>query len=315
MTATISRACSPEFDHLGVYEVDDDFVAPATPDDVTGHHFRRTTAARARRHHRQPDDRAVARADLARRTPRRRRSCGTGATSCTSATSPRSACPGYAMITPYENATAATRGTCTSTRWTPTTPKRAYQVDDAARRTAHRRPAHRRVEALGVPSAAAHHVREHVRRVGRMRAASDVTTSSTSSAASARTATFSDAPVSDDDDRRASSSAATFAPSAENRQPWEFVVVRDDRRRARIGDLTRRAWESGGRAFSEKRLHAEDARRRRPRRDRRRRGRPRRSSSCAPTSNAGSSRPCRRRSSPPCRTCCSRRPRSGSAAR
>ena len=31
-----------EFDHLGVYEVDDDFVAPPVPDDVTGHHFRRT---------------------------------------------------------------------------------------------------------------------------------------------------------------------------------------------------------------------------------------------------------------------------------
>ncbi len=51
-----------------------------------------------------------------------------------------------------------------------------------------------------------------------------------------------------------SSSAATFAPSAENRQPWEFIVVRDDRARAVIGDLTRRAWEGGGRAFSEKRL-------------------------------------------------------------
>jgi hypothetical protein len=32
----------PEFDHLGVYEVDDSFVAPATPDDITAHHFRRT---------------------------------------------------------------------------------------------------------------------------------------------------------------------------------------------------------------------------------------------------------------------------------
>ena len=31
-----------EFDHLGVYEVEDDFVAPPVPDDVTGHLFRRT---------------------------------------------------------------------------------------------------------------------------------------------------------------------------------------------------------------------------------------------------------------------------------
>jgi nitroreductase len=48
--------------------------------------------------------------------------------------------------------------------------------------------------------------------------------------------------------------AATFAPSAENRQPWEFVVVRDAATRTRIGELSRRAWESHGRAFSESRL-------------------------------------------------------------
>jgi len=32
----------PELDHLAVYEVDDTFTAPATPNGVTGHHFRRT---------------------------------------------------------------------------------------------------------------------------------------------------------------------------------------------------------------------------------------------------------------------------------
>ena len=48
--------------------------------------------------------------------------------------------------------------------------------------------------------------------------------------------------------------AATHAPSAENRQPWVFVVVRDAARRSAIGELTRRAWEGGGRAHSEGRL-------------------------------------------------------------
>jgi nitroreductase len=48
--------------------------------------------------------------------------------------------------------------------------------------------------------------------------------------------------------------AATYAPSAENRQPWEFVVVRDSGLRARIGDLTRRAWVTHGREHSETRL-------------------------------------------------------------
>jgi nitroreductase len=51
--------------------------------------------------------------------------------------------------------------------------------------------------------------------------------------------------------------AATYAPSAENRQPWEFVVVRDPELRARIGALMQRAWEQQGRAHSAGRLTPE----------------------------------------------------------
>ncbi len=50
--------------------------------------------------------------------------------------------------------------------------------------------------------------------------------------------------------------AATFAPSAENRQPWVFVVVRDRATRARIHDLTERAWAAGGREFAARRVDA-----------------------------------------------------------
>ena len=64
---------------------------------------------------------------------------------------------------------------------------------------------------------------------------------------------FSDEPVGDELVERVLE-AATFAPSAENRQPWVFVVVRDGRHRATIGELTRRAWEGGGRRYSEDRL-------------------------------------------------------------
>jgi nitroreductase len=60
-------------------------------------------------------------------------------------------------------------------------------------------------------------------------------------------------PLSDADVERVLE-AATFAPSAENRQPWVFVVVRDPGRRAAIGELARRAWEGGGRSHSEGRL-------------------------------------------------------------
>ena len=51
--------------------------------------------------------------------------------------------------------------------------------------------------------------------------------------------------------------AATYAPSAENTQPWVFIVVRDDAARGRIGQLNRRAWEGGGRDFSRPRLSPE----------------------------------------------------------
>ncbi len=64
---------------------------------------------------------------------------------------------------------------------------------------------------------------------------------------------FTDEAVDDDTIARILT-AATFAPSAENKQPWEFVVVRDRQTRTAIGDLSRRAWEAHGRAFSETRL-------------------------------------------------------------
>lgn len=48
--------------------------------------------------------------------------------------------------------------------------------------------------------------------------------------------------------------AATHAPSAENRQPWVFIVVRDAARRQAIAELTRRVWEGGAREHSEQTL-------------------------------------------------------------
>jgi nitroreductase len=64
---------------------------------------------------------------------------------------------------------------------------------------------------------------------------------------------FLDQPV-DDETLTRVLTAATRAPSAENRQPWVFVVVRDGATRRAIGELIRRAWEGGGRAHSEGRL-------------------------------------------------------------
>ena len=48
--------------------------------------------------------------------------------------------------------------------------------------------------------------------------------------------------------------AAVHAPSAENAQPWVFVVVREPARRAAVADLTRRLWDGGARASAEARV-------------------------------------------------------------
>jgi nitroreductase len=64
---------------------------------------------------------------------------------------------------------------------------------------------------------------------------------------------FTDEPVPDDDIERILT-AATHAPSAENTQPWVFVVVRDGDLRAQLSELTQRLWAGGARAYSEGRL-------------------------------------------------------------
>jgi nitroreductase len=51
--------------------------------------------------------------------------------------------------------------------------------------------------------------------------------------------------------------AAVHAPSAENAQPWVFVVVRDAGQRRRIAELTRRLWEAGAGQRSRARLSAD----------------------------------------------------------
>jgi nitroreductase len=50
--------------------------------------------------------------------------------------------------------------------------------------------------------------------------------------------------------------AACRAPSAENRQPWRFVVVRDPGTRATLGELMRQLWDQGGRRYTEGRVPA-----------------------------------------------------------
>ena len=51
--------------------------------------------------------------------------------------------------------------------------------------------------------------------------------------------------------------AAVRAPSAENAQPWEFVVVREEETKAAIVQAMRDAWDRGAREYAEPRLSPE----------------------------------------------------------
>lgn len=62
--------------------------------------------------------------------------------------------------------------------------------------------------------------------------------------------TFTDEPV-EDDDLAALVEAATHAPSAENAQPWVFVVVREPSAREAIVRLTQQVWHGGARTHAE----------------------------------------------------------------
>lgn len=64
---------------------------------------------------------------------------------------------------------------------------------------------------------------------------------------------FSDAPVGDDVVGQILT-AATHAPSAENSQPWVFVVVRDPQRRARLSEMAERVWRGWARDYAAPRL-------------------------------------------------------------
>ncbi len=67
---------------------------------------------------------------------------------------------------------------------------------------------------------------------------------------------YADAPV-DDETVELILRAGTHAPSAENKQPWEFVVVRDPDAQKVIHDLTEASWVAAGRAYSETRIPPE----------------------------------------------------------
>jgi hypothetical protein len=94
----------PEFDHLGVYEVGPDFVAPGAPAGITGHHFRQ---------YRRPGQGVLTGRPtiglslvlISPKEPERAQELRDWADFVHIRHIAEVAVPGYAMITPYENAT------------------------------------------------------------------------------------------------------------------------------------------------------------------------------------------------------------------
>ena len=94
----------PEFDHLAVYEVEGTFVPPAVPDGVTGHHFW---------HYRRPGQGLVTGQPtiglslvlISPEDPARAQELRDWADFVHIRHIAEVGVPGYAMITPYENAT------------------------------------------------------------------------------------------------------------------------------------------------------------------------------------------------------------------
>jgi hypothetical protein len=94
----------PEFDHLAVYEVADEFEAPTTPDGVSGHHFRR---------YRRPGQGVLTGKPtvglslvlISPKEPDRAQELRDWADFVHIRHIAEAAVPGYCMITPYENAT------------------------------------------------------------------------------------------------------------------------------------------------------------------------------------------------------------------
>jgi hypothetical protein len=94
----------PEFDHLGVYEVDDTFRAPDAPAGVAGHHFR---------HYRRPGQGIVTGRPtlglslvlISPKDPAQAQELRDWADFVHIRHIAEAAVPGYCMITPYENVT------------------------------------------------------------------------------------------------------------------------------------------------------------------------------------------------------------------
>ncbi len=94
----------PEFGLLGLYEVDDDFVAPGTPEGISGHHFRRYPRPGQGRLTGRPTI-GLSLVLISPRQPEQAQALRDWADFVHIRHIAEVSVPGYSMITPYENVT------------------------------------------------------------------------------------------------------------------------------------------------------------------------------------------------------------------
>lgn len=244
----------PEFHRLAVYEVDERFVAPATPPDVRGICFRSTG---------RPGQGTIGPGptlglELVLISPR---SAGEAQAlrdwgdfvhiRDIAAAAP----PHFTMITPYENASGGEPCWLHFYELDTEEAEPAFRgMTPATRERIGRYGTHPFEEWMRHPALVIDYVNTF-RRVGERAATAprprrgffDVALSQRAHRA------LRPDPVPDETVERILE-AATHAPSAEDRQPWLFVVVRDAELRGRIGAIAGRLWETSGREHSRGRI-------------------------------------------------------------
>ncbi len=256
----------PEFQRLAVYEIDDSFRLPATPADIRGLWFRLTT---------RPGQGTIGRGatlglELVLISPRSEpeaQDLRDWADYIHIRDIAAAQPPHFTMITPYENATGS------EPRWL-----HFYEMDctdaelafrdmtPATRARIGQHGTHSWAEWAGHPALVIDYVNTF-RRVG-VREASPRRpgTAAATSGRSPAPENFFDVALSQRAHREFLPElvpdatierllgAATHSPSAENSQPWIFVVVRDAGLRARIGACAERMWAGAGREVSRDRI-------------------------------------------------------------
>ena len=154
-----------EFDHLGVYEVDAAFVPPATPDGITGYHFVRTPRPGQGVITGRPTI-GLSLVLISPKEPAQAQELRDWGDFVHIRHIAEVGVPGYAMITPYENAAGGDPRFMHFYEMDTDDPETAFKSMTPlveARIGAAGTDAFR---ALGAYAVAAHHVRQHVR-VGR----------------------------------------------------------------------------------------------------------------------------------------------------